>query len=60
MYEPCMCGADDCPRCFPARAATIGRWTDDECEAITDDDPCAYCGGPVFCEKCLDAECEGA
>lgn len=20
MYEPCLCGADDCPACFPGRA----------------------------------------
>ena len=20
MYEPCLCGADDCPSCFPGRA----------------------------------------
>lgn len=24
MYEPCVCGADDCPSCFPGRAAHRG------------------------------------
>ena len=81
--EPCMCGAEDCPRCFgfavgldemlrrPGIVVDVPDieidfffvkhpLTSDEFDAMADDEPCCYCGGPVEREKCLDHECEGS
>jgi len=62
MYEPCMCGATDCTRCFPGQSSVVQMlpWTPEEFDAMADDEPCCYCGGPVDREKCLDRECEGS
>lgn len=52
MSQPCMCGATDCPRCYPGcdrpvECVECGRlfasYSMRECK----------CGGPM-CEECLD------
>ena len=35
---PCLCGADDCPRCFPAHFDRKGRYIDDEYDPTDVDD----------------------
>jgi hypothetical protein len=40
MYEPCLCGADDCPSCFPGRALRrypLGSLSAEDCDILGDD-----------------------
>lgn len=55
MIGPCMCGAWDCPRCYP------GCNTPEECERcgrtfkrvdLTDDGLCEECASKQMCQNC--------
>lgn len=59
MHEPCMCGADDCPRCFPSFQLTFFD-EEEDFEVKVEELLCVYCGGVLENEHCLDQECEGA
>jgi hypothetical protein len=39
--QPCLCGADDCPKCFPQRTKNMGRYRDDDYDSDNLDD-CDY------------------
>lgn len=53
LYEPCLCGANDCPRCFPNQ----GPEPEDE---DPEEEYCEICGfrmfedenGKLFCLAC--------
>ena len=49
-YEPCMCGAPDCPRCFPGHFVRFGGRN----FYLGDGDPCEACDGTghLKCDEC--------
>jgi len=50
MYEPCMCGAEDCKRCFP------GYKPPKQCDNCFEEsyELTAVYDGDELCEACLD------
>ena len=39
MYEPCLCGADDCPSCFPGRVPRRSPYglSAEDCDILNED-----------------------